>query len=1077
MKNKKKIVLIAGLVLAFLLIVLPAAVFSIVNWGILPPKKLTPIVEREVNKMLKGHLECGKIELTFFETYPHLGIKIVDGRLISNALPDSLATDSLLRFKQVTATIRPWDYLLKGQITIGEVILEEPDFYGYVSPEGKANWDIYISETDSTAEADSTSALPPFDLQKVKIDGGHFIYDDRQGETYAEVKGFFLRLAGSLIQEGNKFDIETGSSSILYQSPSYTLKNEMSLRLKSKLELKDNFNVITLDNAEMYANNIPFRADGSVTNIPDRKCLALNLEFGLEASDMNDLLQFIPESYFKDMKALQAKGSISLKGKVTGELAEDLMPTVSLCCIVDGGSFHMKDVRQGIDSLNMDMDLYLDGTNPNVSYVKLEKLKMEGLNTSLDAHGKVTNLLQSPDIDATVKGKIDFTSLAKEFLHPDTFLVQGQVNADIRAAFAMNDLVEGKYNKINATGKLNIDTLIACSPAYGLDVFIHNVRFLVDSTSVTSRFIKGDKLLNAELNIDSVNIAYKDRINTNISKFSMTAKTSPEIDTTAVISVTSHIKAGYLRARLPDSTWLLAQNAYLAGGIRPSASNKKIPNFAASITADTLRYFAIPLRTGGLMAKGRFAVEALPIRDAMQQRRQALHRDSTAVAARDTTLRRQRQNTGNTRARAASADSASSVNMLRNWEVRGSASFNQVRIFSRMFPLPMRVEETKVKFDTNNITFSDARFHVGKSNFTLTGDLSSMRRAMLRGGKLKGEFAVGSDYIDCNELLQTMTRGLQYMSRREHAALPADSLMEADITTIQSSLAEETADTTEQLFIVPKFLDMSLTLDAKKVDYKDMEMKDVVGEVVMRNQSLNLRRLQMKSNIGDGSWTMFYSAKDSTGASAGVDMEMKGILVDKLLDLYPAIDTLLPMLRSFQGIMDCQMSMACNLDSTMSFILPSINMACFLRGKNMVLLDGETFAEISKTLMFKNKKQNMIDSISVDLAIKDNKIEIFPFLVEMDRYKVAVGGEHNLDMTFNYHISVLKSPVPFKLGIDITGNLDDFKYKITKCKYKNTFDPAREQELIATKVNLRENIREMVRKEIIANAPELAAHP
>ena len=57
----------------------------------------------------------------------------------------------------------------------------------------------------------------------------------------------------------------------------------------------------------------------------------------------------------------------------------------------------------------------------------------------------------------------------------------------------------------------------------------------------------------------------------------------------------------------------------------------------------------------------------------------------------------------------------------------------------------------------------------------------------------------------------------------------------------------------------------------------------------------------------------------------------------------------------------------------------------------MVLLDGETFTEISKTLMFKNKKRNMIDSISVDLAIKDNKIEVFPFLVEMDRYKVAVG--------------------------------------------------------------------------------------
>ena len=91
----------------------------------------------------------------------------------------------------------------------------------------------------------------------------------------------------------------------------------------------------------------------------------------------------------------------------------------------------------------------------------------------------------------------------------------------------------------------------------------------------------------------------------------------------------------------------------------------------------------------------------------------------------------------------------------------------------------------------------------------------------------------------------------------------------------------------------------------------------------------------------------------------------------------------------------------------------------------------------------------------------------------MDRYKVAVGGTHNLDMTFNYHLSVLKSPVPFKLGIDITGNLDDFKYKITKCKYKDIFKPAKQAELDSTRKNIRKDIRDAVRKQIEEAAPEL----
>ena len=47
--------------------------------------------------------------------------------------------------------------------------------------------------------------------------------------------------------------------------------------------------------------------------------------------------------------------------------------------------------------------------------------------------------------------------------------------------------------------------------------------------------------------------------------------------------------------------------------------------------------------------------------------------------------------------------------------------------------------------------------------------------------------------------------------------------------------------------------------------------------------------------------------------------------------------------------------------------------------------------------MFKNKKRNMIDSISVDLMVKDGTIEIFPFLVEIDRYK-ALSGDNTISI-------------------------------------------------------------------------------
>jgi len=1083
MKNKKKILIIVASVLFTLFFVLPAIVFSVVNWGILPPKKLTPIVVNEVNKLIDGEFRCGKVELTFFNTYPHLGIRLTDGEITSYAIADSMRTfgeilipaDSLLRFEEVTLTIRPMDYFFKDILTIGDIRIEHPEFYGYLDSKGKANWDILISE-EQAEEEQSSLKLPPIDLQKVQITNGSFTFDDRQADKYARINGFFLNLTGSLINGGNTLSLETGSSSILYESSAYNLENEMALHLKSDIELTDNYQTVVLNGAELKINDLPFTADGSFSYIPELKTVAMNAEMGLKASDLNELLDFIPDSYLKNKKDIKATGSIRVDANIFGELGDSIMPSINAICALEKGSFFMKGVDQGVDALEMVMDIHFDGSEPQESFINLDKLLLNGMNTTLQMDGRVTNIIQSPAIDANLKGKVDLTRMTADFLDPDTLLLQGFMDADIQASFMVNDLLEGRYNNIRVLGHLKIDSLKAFSHPYEIDLYVNGANFSVDSSKVTSSYIAGNDLLNGVLTVDSMHVKYKEDINTLLSGMEITAKTSPVIDTTAVMSVTSHIRVERLRTRLPDSVWIVAQKAYLRGGIKPSQSNKQIPQIGASITVDSLRYFDIPSKMGVVMAGSTFNLEALPYRDAMRQRMQNVQRDTTRRIANAGQRNRQR---GTRTDRAASTDTlSSSSQFLRSWEVRGSVSFDQTRLFSRMFPLPMRMDKSKVKFDTNNIQFADAPFHVGKSSFILNGEINSMRRAMLRGGKLQGKFSVSSNYIDCNQLIQAINQGMQYAEQIESSkgvTLIDENLAEMDTNSLQDSITINAPDSAEMLFMVPAFLDMSLVMDAKKIDYKDLQMENVEGEIVLRNQSINLKKLEMQSNIGNGNISMYYTAKQKDKASVGFDLEMRAIQVEKLIDLYPAIDTLLPMLRSFEGIVDCQMAATCDIDSTSSVILPSLHTGCSLTGKNMVLLDGETFAEISKTLMFKNKKKNVIDNVSVDLAIRDNKIEVFPFLLEMDRYRVAVGGTHNLDMTFNYHVSVLKSPVPFKLGVDVTGNLDNFKYKIVKCKYKDIFQAAKQHELDPTPHNLRAEIKEYIKQQIVVNAPELAS--
>ena len=81
----------------------------------------------------------------------------------------------------------------------------------------------------------------------------------------------------------------------------------------------------------------------------------------------------------------------------------------------------------------------------------------------------------------------------------------------------------------------------------------------------------------------------------------------------------------------------------------------------------------------------------------------------------------------------------------------------------------------------------------------------------------------------------------------------------------------------------------------------------------------------------------------------------------------------------------------------------------------------------------------------------------------MDKYMAAVGGRHNLDMSFDYHISLLK---PFYIGVDVTGTFDDLKIKAAKCKYAQDFRPIIRRDIETQNISLKKMIDEALKRNV-----------
>ena len=176
------------------------------------------------------------------------------------------------------------------------------------------------------------------------------------------------------------------------------------------------------------------------------------------------------------------------------------------------------------------------------------------------------------------------------------------------------------------------------------------------------------------------------------------------------------------------------------------------------------------------------------------------------------------------------------------------------------------------------------------------------------------------------------------------------------------------------------------------------------------------------------------------------DFKIFDIDLSKLTEILPVLDTLLPMVNSFEGKVDTRMKGNTMVDKNLDMNAASIDAIARVTGTNLVVLSGKTFEKMAKMLFFKNKEKNTIDSLEFAIIFKDKQIEIFPSIVTVDRYKVAIGGNHNLDLTYDYHVSILKSPMPFKAGIDLKGTEEDMDFKITKAKYKHLFSTKERQQ-------------------------------
>ncbi|WP_432221468.1 hypothetical protein ACRASX_12525 [Flavobacterium sp. TMP13] len=375
-------------------------------------------------------------------------------------------------------------------------------------------------------------------------------------------------------------------------------------------------------------------------------------------------------------------------------------------------------------------------------------------------------------------------------------------------------------------------------------------------------------------------------------------------------------------------------------------------------------------------------------------------------------------------------------NSQKKWIPYGIVQFEQMMAYAPGLGMPIKIENTTLTLKEKLLELRNAKLTFGKSDVTLTGSIDNVKGLLsdkYKDEKVTARLSLYSKFIDTNQLMTAFNQASQKVVKDEKepiASSPAEIL---------NAPVPQTSEE-KKIIQIPKNIDFVFDSHINKLKFGTMDIDDIRGNIIVKEGKVKLSNAKMKTLAAELSTNVSYTYLNEKEANVNLDFNLNKVEMSRLAEMLPVLDSLFPVIKSFEGLVDFRIKGLAKVDKNMEMKSETIKGVAGLQATNIMAFDSETFRELAKTFMFKSKEKNPIESLHAEMIISDSKLELLPSLIAIDRYEFAIGGIQNLDLSYNYHISVLKSPIPFKTGVDVKGsNFDDFKIKLSKAKYKFYF--------------------------------------
>lgn len=322
------------------------------------------------------------------------------------------------------------------------------------------------------------------------------------------------------------------------------------------------------------------------------------------------------------------------------------------------------------------------------------------------------------------------------------------------------------------------------------------------------------------------------------------------------------------------------------------------------------------------------------------------------------------------------------TNQYQNIQANGNASISGFR-YVDADKKAYTINTAVAQFSNQKINLQQLDMTTGKTDLKVNGVLENFLGYAFKDQELRGNFIMKSNQF-----------------------LVSDFMSETKTTVNNKTVTTEAVK-------IPKLLNVTLNASANTVVYDNLNLKNVSGKIVVKDEAVSLQNLKTSIFNGLITATGDVSTKGKT-PTFNMDLGLSTVDINQTFTQLDMLKKIAPIADAINGKLNSTIKLSGNLNAkTMSPDLNTLSGDLFgqllsttINSKNSAVLN-----KLDEKVKFIDLQKLNLNDLKANLTFKDGKVNVKPFDIKYQDIKINVGGQHGFDQSMNYN---LKFDVPAK---------------------------------------------------------------